>query len=68
MAKSVINSSSKQDAIKSCTQFLAYFPFRYAAIVEFRNGTYGYVTGKTKARMNTLARKGYKVFFVTQSK
>lgn len=64
--KGVINSPNKQSAIDSCNQFLAYFPFRYAAIVDM-HGNWGWCNGKTKARMNRLAREGAKVYMVSHA-
>lgn len=60
---SVFNSPSKQAAIDSCAQFLAYYPYRYAAIVKM-GPHWGWCNGKTKARMNTLAKKGLDVYMV----
>lgn len=63
--KTVINSRNKQDAINSCAQFLRYYPYRYAAVVKM--GAYwGWCSGKTKARMNNLAKQGLKVYMVTR--
>jgi hypothetical protein len=64
--RGVIDSSSKQSAVDSCTHFLRYYPFRYAAIVDM-DGQWGYCTGKTKARMNRLVREGHKVYMLTKS-
>ena len=64
MATGVINSPNRQSAIASCRQIKAYYPFRYAAIVDM-HGTWGYCSGKTKHRMNRLAREGYKVWFLS---
>jgi hypothetical protein len=64
MTSSVINSIDKQDAIASCAQFLRYYPYRYCGIVEHASGAWGYVTGKTMARLNTAARSGAKVYRV----
>lgn len=61
--QSVINSKDKNDAIKSCEMILSYYPYRYAAIVDMY-GQWGYCSGKTKARMNNLARHGFNVFIV----
>ncbi len=62
--QSVINSPSKDEAIKEASNFLEYFPFRYAAIVELKSGHWGWVSGKTMARMNNLVKKGYSVYMV----
>lgn len=61
--KSVFNSPDKKSAIDSCVQFLAYYPYRHAAIVDM-GGYWGWCNGKTKARMNNLARQGLPVFLV----
>lgn len=61
----IINSKSRQAAINSCSRFLGYFPYRYAAIADI-DGVWGWCNGKTKARMNSLARKGVKVYMVTR--
>lgn len=63
----IIEATSKQDAINQCSRFLQYFPYRFAAITE-TDGKYGWCNGKTRARMNTLAKKGINVFMITKSK
>lgn len=60
-----INARDKADALAQCSRFLQYFPYRYAFVIEFSSGEWGYTTGKTLAKGNTLARKGHKVFRVT---
>jgi hypothetical protein len=63
--KSVINSPSKANAIESCEQFKRYFPYRFAAIVKMFGGSgWGYVTGKTMAKINTVAKAGCPVYLV----
>lgn len=65
MTSSVINSSDKNDAIASCKQFLRYYPYRYCGVVEHASGVWGYVVGKTMARLNHAAKTGAKVYRVT---
>jgi len=64
--KNVINSPSRQSAVDSCAQFLSYFPYRHAAIVQMGGGGWGFVTGKTMARINNVARSGCKVWLVSK--
>lgn len=64
--KSVTIESDKQSAINQCDRFLQYFPYRYAFLVELKDGQFGWVTGKTMARGANLARKGLVVNRVTR--
>lgn len=61
--KNVINCRDKEDAINSATRIKAYYPFRHVAIVDM-HGQWGYIMGKTMAKLNALARQGFPVFIL----
>lgn len=61
--KNVVNCRDKQDAIDCAALLKRYFPRDVLAIVDM-HGKWGYVQGKTRAKINKLARKGYPVFIL----
>ena len=65
MTATVINSPSRAAAIAACRQFLSFYPYRYAGIVEQYSGVWGWTNGKTMARLNALTRRGLTVYRVS---
>lgn len=61
--KNVINSINKQDAYDSAIRLKQYYPFRIVGIVDM-HGKWGYLSGKTMAKFNTLAKQGFKVYII----
>jgi len=62
--RTVINSPSREAALKAAAYFKKYFPYRFAGIIDM-HGEWGYATGKTMAKFNSLARKGHMVYMVS---
>lgn len=64
--KTVINAPDRESAIQSARQFLTYYPYRFAGVVLMPSGEWGWVNGKTMARLNNCVRAGCQVWRVTQ--
>lgn len=61
--ENVINCPSKQSAIDCCVLLRRYYPRDKFAIVNM-HGNWGYVHGKTMAKINRVIKQGFPVFIV----
>lgn len=60
----MINSPSREAALEEIKSMRGFYPFRIFGLVETVGGHFGWIMGKTMAKLNTEARKGNKVWRV----